>query len=100
MLLILRSPMRSSESEAGVSKDEAPVSRARPGHMVRDAAARLLTMRRKVEEQPLHSGSVLDPIRNRSIMCAHWRPSRIAQTTSDWPRRMSPAVNTFASEVW
>ena len=26
-------------------------------------------------------------------------PSRIAHTTSDWPRRMSPAVNTFGSEV-
>ena len=26
---------------------------------------------------------------------AHWRPSRIAHTTSDWPRRMSPAANTF-----
>ena len=34
-----------------------------------------------------------------SIARAHRRPSRIAQTTSDWPRRMSPAENTFGSEV-
>ncbi len=26
---------------------------------------------------------------------AHCRPSRIAHTTSDWPRRMSPAANTL-----
>ena len=28
---------------------------------------------------------------------AAWRPSRIAQTTSDWPRRMSPAAKTLSS---
>ena len=49
--------------------------------------------------QLFHRGSVLDPIRNSSIARAHWRPSRIAQTTSDWPRRMSPAANTFGTEV-
>ena len=27
---------------------------------------------------------------------AAWRPSRIAQTTSDWPRRMSPAAKTLS----
>jgi hypothetical protein len=46
-----------------------------------------------------HRGRVLAPIRNVSTACAAWRPSRIAQTTSDWPRRMSPAVKTLASEV-
>ena len=35
------------------------------------------------------------PIRNSSTARAHWRPSRIAQTTSDWPRRMSPAAKSF-----
>ena len=44
-------------------------------------------------------GSVVDPIRNLSTACAAWRPSRIAHTTSDWPRRMSPAANTFGTEV-
>ena len=44
-------------------------------------------------------GRVVVPIRNLSIAWAHWRPSRIAHTTSDWPRRMSPAANTFGSEV-
>ena len=38
-----------------------------------------------------------EPIRNSSTARAHWRPSRIAQTTSDWPRRMSPAAKTFGS---
>ena len=45
-------------------------------------------------------GSSDAPIRNSSTARAHWRPSRIAHTTSDWPRRMSPAVNTFGTEVW
>jgi dienelactone hydrolase len=30
---------------------------------------------------------------------AHWRPSRMAQTTSDWPRRMSPQAKIFSAEV-
>ena len=30
---------------------------------------------------------------------AHCRPSRIAHTTSDWPRRMSPAANTLGTLV-
>ena len=40
-------------------------------------------------------GRSLRPIRKRSMACAAWRPSRIAHTTSDCPRRMSPAANTF-----
>ena len=44
-------------------------------------------------------GSVVDPIRNLSTACAAWRPSRIAHTTSDCPRRMSPAANTFGTDV-
>ena len=44
-------------------------------------------------------GRVDCPIKNSSTDLAHWRPSRIAQTTSDCPRRMSPAVNTFGTDV-
>ena len=47
----------------------------------------------------LDRGSVVEPIRNLSMACAAWRPSRIAHTTSDWPRRMSPAANTFGFEL-
>ena len=32
-------------------------------------------------------------------MRAHWRPSLIAQTISDCPRRASPAANTPSTEV-
>lgn len=32
------------------------------------------------------------PIRSSSTSLAAFLPSRIAQTTSDWPRRISPAV--------
>ena len=46
-----------------------------------------------------YRGSRLDPIRNASMARAHCRPSRIAHTTKDWPRRMSPAAKTFATEV-
>ena len=45
-------------------------------------------------------GKPVDPIRKVSMARAHSRPSRIAQTTSDCPRRMSPAENTFDSDVW
>lgn len=44
-------------------------------------------------------GRSLAPIRNSSTARAHWRPSRMAQTTSDWPRRMSPAVKTLSTLV-
>ena len=52
-----------------------------------------------VSQHAVQRGSVVDPIRNLSIAFAHWRPSRIAHTTSDCPRRMSPAANTFGTEV-
>jgi hypothetical protein len=38
-------------------------------------------------------------MRNSSTARAHCRPSRIAHTTSDCPRRTSPAANTFATYV-
>jgi hypothetical protein len=47
----------------------------------------------------IYLGSVVVPIRYWSIARAHSRPSRIAHTTSDCPRRMSPAENTLGSEV-
>ena len=39
------------------------------------------------------------PIRYTSTSCAHLRPSVTAQTTRDWPRCMSPAVNTCGTFV-
>ena len=50
---------------------------------------------RSSDSSASYRGSVVDPIRNLSTAWAAWRPSRIAHTTSDWPRRMSPAANTF-----
>ena len=44
-------------------------------------------------------GNVLLPIRKPSTSRAACRPSRIAQTTRDWPRRMSPAANTLSTLV-
>ena len=38
-------------------------------------------------------------VRYSSTSRAHSRPSLIAQTTSDWPRRMSPAAKTLSREV-
>ncbi len=35
----------------------------------------------------------------RSTARAHWRPSLIAQTISDWPRRASPAAKTPSTEL-
>jgi hypothetical protein len=47
----------------------------------------------------IQRGRVDEPIRYSSTARAHWRPSRIAHTTSDWPRRMSPAANTLSTLV-
>ncbi len=47
----------------------------------------------------LQRGRSLRPIRNSSTARAHWRPSRMAQTTRDWPRRMSPQAKTRVAEV-
>ena len=47
-----------------------------------------------------HLGKLVVPIRNWSIARAQSRPSRIAHTTSDCPRRMSPAEKTLGREVW
>ena len=55
---------------------------------------------RPASEGRNYLGKSVRPIRNRSTERAAWRPSRMAQTTSDWPRRMSPAANTFLTEVW
>ena len=44
-------------------------------------------------------GSAVFPVRNTSTSRAASRPSEMAQTTSDWPRRMSPATNTLGREV-
>ena len=46
-----------------------------------------------------YRGRLVVPMRKMSTSRAAWRPSRIAHTTSDWPRRMSPAANTFGTEV-
>jgi len=46
-----------------------------------------------------YRGKSEQPIKNSSTARAHCRPSRIAQTTSDCPRRISPAVNTLSMEV-
>jgi ornithine cyclodeaminase len=42
-----------------------------------------------------YRGRSLRPVRKRSMAWAACRPSRIAHTTRDWPRRISPAANTF-----
>ncbi len=46
-----------------------------------------------------YRGSTVAPIKTSSIARAAWRPSRIAQTTEDWPRRTSPAVQSLSTEV-
>lgn len=53
----------------------------------------------EVIPRPLHRGNDDDPVRNSSTARAHCRPSRMAQTTSDWPRRMSPAAKTLGCVV-
>jgi hypothetical protein len=39
------------------------------------------------------------PTRYSSMPRAAWRPSAMAHTTSDWPRRMSPAAKTPGTDV-
>ena len=66
------------------------VTRRRPAAAAGAGRSRVLKIQR---------GSSVEPIKNLSTACAAWRPSRMAQTTSDWPRRMSPAVKTLSIEV-
>ena len=47
-----------------------------------------------------YRGKSEHPIKYSSTARAHCRPSRIAHTTSDCPRRISPAVNTLSIDVW
>ena len=49
---------------------------------------------RRAAELSFGAGSWLTPVRNSSTARAAPRPSLMAQTTSDWPRRQSPAANT------
>src|SRR6266851_4242057 len=53
--------------------------------------------------KPGNGGSYLGrfvvPIKNSSMARAQRRPSRIAHTASDWPRRISLAENTLGREV-
>ncbi len=54
------------------------------------------TARRARRRTRPQRGSVVSPIRYWSTPRAHWRPSRIAHTTSDWPRRASPQAKTLS----
>ena len=83
------SPVRQRAAPAGID----PVARAD----IRRVVGRAI---RLVQIDTAQRGSVVDPIRNLSTACAHCRPSRIAHTTSDWPRRISPAANTLGIDVW
>jgi hypothetical protein len=57
-----------------------------------------LVLRRSPRTQS-YRGNSLAPISAMSTLRAHWRPSRMAQTTRLWPRRMSPQANTPGSLV-
>ena len=45
------------------------------------------------------ASNIDSPMRNSSTFRAASRPSEIAHTTKDCPRRQSPAANTFSTEV-
>ena len=62
-------------------------------------STRQLPLSARRSDRAFYRGKRLAPIRNWSIARAHCRPSRIAQTTSDWPRRLSPAANSLGTEV-
>ncbi len=47
----------------------------------------------------LHRGNTVAPIRCLSTAWAACRPSRIAHTTSDCPRRMSPQAKTLSADA-
>src|SRR5580658_6725877 len=64
-------------------------------------AALILILGYTILDRPggLSYGSLLDPIRYWSIPRAAWRPSLIAHTTRDCPRRISPAAKTPGTDV-
>jgi len=93
--LILRRPGRA------VSKD-GPDGSGVSWNILRDASLRPAPQdegSKPRHTSSIHIGRIVAPISSLSMACAAWRPSRIAQTTSDWPRRMSPATKTLPTLV-
>ena len=84
---------------AATAADPAPASDAAPAVADTFPCENGAVRRRFASYGPAQRGSSDVPIRNSSTARAHCRPSRIAHTTSDCPRRMSPAANTFGTEV-
>ena len=64
----------------------------------RAAASSLLGNYAERRENAVYFRRVL-PIKNWSTADAAFRPSEMAQTTRDWPRRMSPAEKMPGTEV-
>ena len=87
------SPLRPREAESG-----APVQTRRGAREPRQRQP-LKSLQGTGVRAESYRGSDVVPISALSIALAHCRPSRIAHTTSDWPRRMSPAANSRSREV-
>src|SRR5690349_8291830 len=89
--------LAAAERQGDVVEDRAPGVVAEDDVVDLDqrvAAGEVGRGRRKLGHQ---RGSSLKPIRYSSTARAACRPSRIAHTTSDWPRRTSPAAKTFGT---
>ena len=66
-----------------------------------DARSRCIAAPNGLREKlpAFYAGRTVVPISASSIARAAWRPSRIAQTTSDWPRLTSPAAHSLSTLV-
>jgi len=80
-------------------RDEVAIAHLEGERLLDGAILRRMTSQKKVPAAR-YRGKFVVPIKNLSIACAQSLPSRMAQTTSDWPRRMSPAEKTLGREVW
>jgi hypothetical protein len=82
---------RRRQSRFGSYHAERPATRSR-------LAASAITDRFGCSSARPQRGSTVWPISALSTAWAAWRPSRIAQTTRLWPRRMSPHAQTLSTE--
>ena len=101
--LLVKNGLERMRSICGVARSSIASPRSQSRTFYRTGHRHKISKGKEKEQlSPLRAyrGRSVFPIRKRSIACAQSRPSRIAHTTSDWPRRMSPAENTFAREVW
>ena len=95
-----RTPQAPFDYTDGAAEEEITLRRARQAFQDIEFHPGILRPAPEHDFPSSYRGRSVAPIRCRSMARAHCLPSRMAQTTRLWPRRMSPAANTPSTLVW